>query len=332
MTPIIFDDRWIADHGIGRVARTWLSMRSGWARVGAGPSPAAPTDPLWLARRLVDEERVFLSPAFNAPLRSRAPFFITIHDMCYVDMADVMGWAKKLYFKTLVRDRAHHASGIITVSEFSRSRICEVLGIPEARVHIAAPGVSAPFSTHGPKRPSKTPYVLCVSNGSPHKNEQRTLDAFASSALGRTHELIFSGAPRPLALTDHKVRVSFTGRLTDADLAAMYRGASMLVFASLYEGFGLPVAEAMACGTPVVCSRAGSLPEIAGEAAVLVNPLEVSSIRESMERLATNPDLARSLRHAGLSRAGRMNWSAGMRALDRAIDAEVLGASLAPAA
>ena len=319
MSPVIFDDRWIASHGIGRVARHWAAMRPGWTRIGPGPNPASMFDPLWLGRRLEDEEGVFLSPSFNGPLRARRPFFLTIHDVCYIDMAPITGWARKLYYETIVRDRAHAAIGVFTVSEFSKSRLCDTFRLPSDQVHLAPPGVGSPFTTHGPKAKRERPYVLCVSNPSPHKNEQRTIDAFASSALARTHELVLTGAPRPLKVTDRALQLSFTGVVTDHELAELYRGAHMLVFASLYEGFGLPAAEAMACGTPVVCSGGGALEEITAGAARLVDPGSTSSIREGLEEIASDADLAGALRRAGLRRAGSISWPAGLRVVDRAL-------------
>ncbi len=102
--------------------------------------------------------------------------------------------------------------------------------------------------------------------------------------------------------------VTFTGYVPDADLPALYNGADLFCFPSLYEGFGLPVLEAMACGTPVVTSNTTSLPEVAGEAALLVDPYDVEDIAAAMQRVLTEPDLAHDLRERGLARAGQFSW------------------------
>ena len=130
------------------------------------------------------------------------------------------------------------------------------------------------------------PYMLCVSNRRLHKNEFRTVEAFARARLNPDLHLVFTGEPTPELMNcierqGISMRVHFVGTVPDAQLPCLYGSAEALVFASLYEGFGLPVLEAMACGTPVVTSNTTSLPEIAGDAALLVDPTSVEQIADA---------------------------------------------------
>jgi glycosyltransferase involved in cell wall biosynthesis len=318
---LVFDDRWVADHGIGRVAREWGRLGAGWRRIGPGPSPASPADPIWLAARLRDAGLPFLSPGYNAPLASRSPFFVTVHDLCYVDLARLTGALRRVYFGAVVRGRCQAAHGVFTVSEFSRGRLVDTWGLDPRRVHVVTPGVSQAFVPRGPTARFSRPYLLGVGNASPHKNETRTVAAFMASGLARTHDLVLTGAPRAVARGPLDASVRFTGRIDDASLAALYRGADALVFASLYEGFGLPALEAMACGTPVVCSRTTALGEVAGDAALQVDPESTEDIARALERIVRDAALAARLREAGPVRARRHDWAAGVRTLERSLRA-----------
>jgi len=316
---LIFDDRWIADHGIGRVAREWGRLGCGWRRLGGGPSPASPADPIWLAARLRGSELPFFSPGYNAPLVSRLTFFMTVHDLCYIDLAGLTGALRRIYYGNLVRHRCEAAHGVFTVSEFSRRRLLEAWALDPRRVHVVTPGVSSAFVPEGPVARFSRPYLLVVGNSSPHKNETRTVAAFLASGLPRTHDLVLTGAPRAVARGALDASVRFTGRVDDETLAALYRGAEALVFASLYEGFGLPAVEAMACGTPVVCSRTTALGEVAGDAALLVDPESTADIARGLERIVHDRPLAARLREAGPLRARRYDWATGVRRLERIV-------------
>lgn len=326
---MLFDDRWIAPHGIGRVASEWLRRGAAWRPIGAGPSPASPLDPLWLARRLLGEPLPFFSPAYNGPLLSRQPFFLTVHDLCYLDLASVTGRLREVYMRTVVRDRCHAALGIVTVSEFSLARLLDRFGLARDAVRVVPPGVGDAFVAHGPAASFGRPYVLGVGNRSPHKNEVRTVQAFASSPLALTHALALTGDPRPLGPVAERIRLRFLGRLDDAQLAALYRGADALVFASLYEGFGLPAVEAMACGTPVLCSRGGALAEVTGHAALHVDPESVPDIAAGLERIVHDAPLRRRLREAGLRRARRYGWQASVARLEAFLLERTAGAAIA---
>ena len=322
---LLFDDRWIADNGIGRVAAQWARLGRGWRPLGTGPRPVSPLDPLWLAARLRGEALPFLSPGFNAPAASRQPFFMTVHDLCYVDLAALTGRMRHLYFGTVVRDRCHAAAGVLTVSEFSRRRLVDAFGLSPSRVHVVRPGVAPAFSPRGGAARFERPYLLGVGNASPHKNEARTVAAFLSSRLPRTHDLLLTGPPRDVGLAAGTPAVRFVGRIDDARLAELYRGATALVFASLYEGFGLPAVEAMACGTPVVCSGTTGLASTAGDAALRVDPESRADIARGLERIVHDVELAGQLREAGLLHARGFDWARCTRDVERVVRATVAG-------
>lgn len=316
---ILFDNRWIADHGIGRAAREWWGRGHFWEPIGPGPSPASPLDSIWLTRRLAHETRPFFSPGYNAPLHTRQPFFITVHDLCYVDLASQTGRARQLYTLTVIRNRCLAARAVFTVSAFSRGRLIDRFGLAPNQVVIVSPGVAEIFRQAGPAESLERPYVLGVGNSSPHKNEARTLEAFAASPLARTHLFVLTGAPRALGPAAARVQVRFVGRVEDARLAALYRGADALVFASLYEGFGSPAVEAMSCGTPVLCSRGGALEEVTAGAALLVDPQSVSDIAQGLERIVHDAPLRARLSEQGRLRAAQFDYEHSIRTLEQHI-------------
>ena len=157
------------------------------------------------------------------------------------------------------------------------------------------------------------PYIYCCSNRKGHKNEFRLLQAFKLTHFVNDLKLVFSGEPKEKA--DKKLnsmglggKVLYTGKISDEMMASWYRGAVATVFPSLYEGFGLPVIESMACGTPVIASNTTSLPEAGGDAAYYVDPMEPESIAEGIRRILHDEALLREMREKGLKRASLFTW------------------------
>jgi len=175
-------------------------------------------------------------------------------------------------------------------------------------------GVGPEFHPQVPPYDFPFPYLLCVGNRKRHKNEFRQVEAFAKSGAADGLRLVLTG-DQTAELADciernHVTdRVHFMGMVPDAQLPSLYRSAQALVFASLYEGFGLPVLEAMACGTPVVTSNTSALPEVAGGAALLVDPTSVEQIAEAMKRIVCDSTLRQQLREKGLTRAAKFSWA-----------------------
>jgi glycosyltransferase involved in cell wall biosynthesis len=209
------------------------------------------------------------------------------------------------------------------------------MDVPAAIIEVLYSGVDARFRPErepGERRRilnryrvGEHPYVLSVSTLQPRKNYVRLIQAFAT--VGGEVRLVIAGGRGWLyedifaAAAKYGDRVRILGFVDDADLPALYRSAALFAFPSLYEGFGLPVLEAMACGVPVVCSNASSLPEVAGDAALLVDPFDVDGIADLMARALRDRELAMDLVERGLAQASRFTWERSARQLLAAIEA-----------
>jgi glycosyltransferase involved in cell wall biosynthesis len=311
---IYADQRWIGNHGIGRFARNVLPAVP-HAPISLEGHPAAPLDSWRLSRALknLTHDDLFFSPGYNAPLFCPSPFIFTIHDLSHVYCGENSSPLIRLYYATVAKKACGQAAAVLTVSEFTRSQILEWSGISADKVVNVSCGVEASYCPEGNKYGFSFPYLLCISNRKPHKNEFRLVKAFASAKLDGMH-LVFTGE-RSMAIMkrieEHHVRdrVHFAGIVPEAELPALYRGAEALVFPSLYEGFGLPVLEAMACGTPVLTANTTALPEVAANAALLVNPTSVEQIAHALEQIVSDDGVRLCLRKKGLARAAQFSWS-----------------------
>ncbi len=266
-----------------------------------------------------------------APPVGLVPIVATVHDICYEFFPEYFERSEALQLRAAIRMTAHRARRIITVSETTKRDIIDVYGIPPAKIDVAYNGVD-----HGRFRPSgdgsgvlvrygiRSPYVLAVGNLQPRKNLGRLIDAFAMLRRSRPelpHRLVLVGkAAFRHSETHERVRergledrVIFTGYVPNEDLPALYGNAAVFAYPSLYEGFGLPVAEAMACGAPVLTSDRASLPEVAGDGAVLVDPENTSSIQEGLLRILADPALAGTLAARSTQRAQTFTWESAAR-------------------
>jgi len=207
----------------------------------------------------------------------------------------------------------HNAAAILTVSEFSKKRIIEFFSVQENKVFVVGNGVSHHFTVRSNKIVLDKPYIFCVSNRKGHKNEESLIHAFAKTKAGEEIKLVFSGNTTDyltnlLRSLNIEKNVIFTGRLSDDELANYYRGALFSVFPSLYEGFGLPIVESFACGTAVITSNITSMPEIAGDAALLVNPHDIDEIARGIDKLFSDSNVRDILAKKGLERAKLYTW------------------------
>ena len=309
------DHRWIGDHGIGRFARKVLAGLD-YHPIPLGGHPAAPLDAWRLARALgnMTANDLFFSPGYNTPLFCASPFVFTICDLSHIYCRENTSPAIRLYYATIMRRACHRASRIVTISEFTRSQIIEWSGASPDKVFNVGCGVDPAYSPKGDFYGLPFPYLLSVSNRKRHKNEFRVVEAFAKAELSPEIHLVFTGnSTSELAdcVERHQVTslVHFTGLVPEEQLPSLYRGAEALIFPSLYEGFGLPLVEAMACGTPVVSANTTALPEVAGDAALLVDPTSVEQIAEAMKRIVSDTALRQQLREKGLSRAAQFSWA-----------------------
>ncbi len=312
---IFADQRWIGDHGIGRFARHVLADLA-YRPVPLAGHPAAPLD-VWRLTRALREltpNDLFFSPGYNSPFFCPSPFVFTIHDLSHIYCPENTSPLIQLYYATIVKRACHRAASILTVSEFTRGQIVEWSGVPPEKVSNVGCGVDDAYRPEGDSYGLPFPYLLCVSNRKRHKNEFRVVEAFARAGLGAGLHLVFTGTPTAelaACLEQHGVaaRVHFAGIVPEAKLPALYRGAEALVFPSLYEGFGLPLLEAMVCGTPVVTSNITAMPEVAGGAALLVDPTSVEQISAAMTQVVTDTAVCRRLREKGLARAAQFSWA-----------------------
>ena len=262
---------------------------------------------------------VLLSPYYKRPLRAPCPTVITIHDLFFIGYP---GRRRPVYDRVmtaLARAYARGAAAIVADSEHSRSAIVERLGLPAERIAVIPVGlgrefVAAPPSPAQRDRYALGPrYVLYVGTFLPHKNLPRLLRAWAAlpPTLRGTHRLILAGGDRggrPALEAEARAlgvmaSVGFPGLVADEDLPAVYSGAAALVLPSLEEGFGLPALEAMACGAPVIASRRGALPEVVGDAGVLVDPEQSDALMLALRRVLGNDAERAALARRGLERA-----------------------------
>ena len=262
---------------------------------------------------------VFLSPYYKRPLAAPCPAVVTIHDLFFIGYP---GRRRRLYdaaMTRLARLYAAGASAIIADSEHSRRQIVDRLGLAADRTVVIPVGLGPEFRPGAPTAAQReryglgSCYALYVGNFMPHKNLPRLLRAWAAlpEGLRVSHRLVLAGgghAGRPAlaALADSLGlgdRVVFPGLIDDADLPALYGGAAALVQPSLDEGFGLPALEAMACGAPVVASRRGALPEVVGDAGVLVDPEDERALASALTRVLGSAAEREALAGRGLRRA-----------------------------
>ena len=289
----------------GRVAtRTWVTRRR--PRLPAGV--------------LADLDMVHATSA-AVPPTGRRPLVATVHDLAFRHFPGAYPAAGRRYHERSARIVADEAARVLVPSEATARDLAELYGVDRGRVTITPLGVEVPAEPDraGAERLLRDlgvrgPFLLAVGTLEPRKNLPRLLDAFGEvSDELPGHWLVvvgpFGWGPR-LRPTWDSVRVKLAGPVGDAVLHALYRSADGLAYPSLYEGFGLPVLEAMAHGLPVLTSGRSSLPEVAGDAALLVDPLDRGSIAKGLVRLVNDSALRRRLADAGPRRAARFTWPA----------------------
>lgn len=266
---------------------------------------------------------LFHSPYYIKPYFLPCPSLVTIYDLIPKLYPQYMPslW-KRAIFEVAIRLAVGGARQVICVSQSAKEDLVRLLGVLPSKVWVTPLGVDTQFNPVNEKaifnlcQKYDLPegYILYLGINKPHKNLVRLVEAFAKVKTGR--KLVLAGKEDPRYREVHEAvkqlslqeRVVFLDQVPEDDLPALYGGAALFVFPSLYEGFGLPLLEAMACGVPVVCSSTSSLPEIAGRAAVMIDPLDVSQLARALERVLEDSDLRASMREEGLKQAAHFSW------------------------
>ena len=267
---------------------------------------------------LISKNELLWSPA-NAGPWSVSDQVITIHDASVFDHPEwfrptFAAWTR-LSWKIL----AKRVRAIITVSEFSKARLKHHLGLPGEKICVVYNGVGEPFKPQSTncveevkeKLGIRKPYFLFVGTLEPRKNLNTLLEAWSIAGLD-THELFISGKGGKV-FASQVGHASSETYISDNDLPALYSGSSAFVFPSLYEGFGLPVLEAMACGTPVITSNSTALEEVFGDAAMLISPEKPEDIARAMQAIVEDKSLAMKLREDGLKKSSELTWEKSAR-------------------
>ena len=226
-----------------------------------------------------------------------------------------------VYYRYLVKRVCRHAPLVFTVSEYSKREICEWAGIAPEKVVVIYNGVDENFHPDVEPLVSEHPYLLYVGDRKPHKNIKGVIEGFARSNLPNDVQLRLSGNVSSQVMKmaqDFGVedRLVFMGFIPERDLPGVYKGAKALLMPSFYEGFGLPMLETMAVGTPVLSSNCTAIPEIAGDAALLVDPYRPDDIAEGINQIVLDDGLRGRLNLLGRKRANAFQWQASRKVLE----------------
>jgi len=280
----------------------------------------------WRLQR--DRLDLFHATHYVIPPLARARAVVTIHDIIHVLYPQFLPNRAALYYaRVMIRRALRRADRIITVSHNSKRDLVDYFGIAPSRIEVVYNGVAGRFRADLPRAERERvaakyglprPYLLFLGGEKPHKNVRNVLRAFAEARRTRAlpHALVLAGPMPPnrsrvealIAALDLGPRVFRTGVVPEEDLPGLYAGADAFLYPTLYEGFGLPVAEAMACGVPVLTSSTSALQEIAGGYAYLVDPMDVDAIARGIVDLATDPARRAEFAELGKRRAADFSW------------------------
>jgi len=270
---------------------------------------------------------VFISTDGYLSLRSSIPTLLVIHDLAFENMPGSIPWLTRKYYQYFTPKYAHKAKRILTVSEFSKKDMMKLYDIPAAKIDIAPNAANPLFKPFGDdaiqderkQRSDAHPYFLFVSALQPRKNLPGLLlafDVFKQRYPQNKTKLIVAGSryklnreiDAALKYIVHSDEVIFTGHLPQNDLVRLVGAALALVYVSFFEGFGIPIIEAMQAGVPVICSNTSSMPWVAGNAALLVNPDNTNEISDALEKISNDKVLRQQLIKKGIERAKMFSW------------------------
>jgi glycosyltransferase involved in cell wall biosynthesis len=258
------------------------------------------------------------------PLADTVPGVVTIHDLAFIRFPQTFRAYNRVYLDFATRLSARRAARVLAVSENTRREVIEILGVPPERVVVTPNAVRAHFRPPEPAalaafRAAKglpEQFILYVGTLEPRKNLTTLLEAYAELARSHAVPLLIGGGKgwlydavfQRLDELGLREQVRFVGYLEEEELPLWYAAATVFVFPSIYEGFGMPPLEAMACGTPVVTSNSSSLPEVVGDAGLMCPPYDASAFAAALDRVLRDADLRHELRARGLAQAGTFDW------------------------
>ncbi|ABU57169.1 glycosyltransferase family 4 protein [Roseiflexus castenholzii] len=296
-------------------------LRSPKVRALAAPSPFSVAGQIALPALLrLARADVYHTPYHAFPYTGLpCPVVVTLYDIIPRLFPRESSLRARLFFDLSVRMALHAAQRIVTLSQHSRADLARVYHVPAARIDVVYGAADERFRPTESKHAAAIrarhqlpeTFALCVTSDKPHKNVDTLVKAWRLSATAQQSDapwLILAGHRYRGALAFDHPRIRDLGPVAEADLPALYGSATLFVYPSRYEGFGLTPLEAMACGTPVICSHAGSLTEVVGDAALLVDPDDPQALAEAIDRAFADPTLRASLRAAGLARAASFSW------------------------
>ncbi len=269
--------------------------------------------------------------AFATPVVARCPTVVTVHDLSFLRFPAAFRPVNRTYLTLMTRMATRRARRVIAVSESTRQDVLAFCGVPPERVEVIYNGVTEEFCPAAPdmvrdfiaRRGLPERFILYLGTLEPRKNLVRLLEAYAllrqmsdDNGSSDVPPLVVAGGQgwyyreilERVEVLGLEANVRFPGFIPQQELPWYYRAAAIFVYPSLFEGFGLPVLEAMASGTPVITSTASSLPEVAGDAALMVHPKDTEGLAGAMGRVLREPELADKLRRAGLKRASCFSW------------------------
>ena len=292
--------------------------------------------PIELRRLHVD---VYHAPAYVAPLVTSCPTVVTVHDLSFERLPHFFNRSNRMYLSAMTRASVSTARQIIAVSDSTRRELVELLGVPEHLITVIPNGVEPVFrpieedqvARFRSERGLPDRFILFLGTLEPRKNVRTLLRAFARlrRERGIDHSLVLAGAKgwlyesifeetRALGLES---AVLFPGFVPFEEQPLWYNASTVFAFPSIYEGFGIPALEAMACGTPVVCSDTTSLPEVVGDAGITVPPMDDVALADALWQVLDQPAKAARMRAAGLTRAKSFDWASVARATVAVYDA-----------
>ena len=312
---ILTDSRWDGDSGIGRVYREVIKRAPAnikISRVNKSFSLGSPLSPLYLAKQIINQPAdVFWSPSFMPPLFSKIPYIITVHDLMHLYYYSK---SHAYYMRYVLAPLFKKSKAIITVSEFTKQLLITELGLNGDSINLVYNGVDDSFFTNKDVYTLNRPYIVYVGNRRTYKNIERMIVAFSQANISKDTVFALSGNSSPeldKIIKENNVegRVCFLGYIDEEELPGIYKGARALFFMSLMEGFGLPIIEAMASGTPVITSNTSSLAEVSNGAAAICNPLNIKEMTEQLELVLNNLEYKSELQIKGLENAKRFVWA-----------------------